>query len=127
MGDTVSIPDDPNNSSSSRKPSPPPDKVPEKGVTKDGEQPEPPTLTAHPPTTAPLSKPKKSKRCPQCRKEGKKRKLTIVNRFSCNKCDTDYCADHISAHDCDFDHHEHHKDLITKNNPTIQFKKVDKI
>ena len=122
MGDTVSIPDQNGTSATEpRKPSPPPDQVPEKGTTL--EPPQPPILT----NNLNSFQPKKSKRCPQCRKEGKKRKLTIINRFNCTHCQTDLCADHISSHDCDFDHHTHHKTLLTKNNPTIQFKKVDKI
>lgn len=128
MGDTVSIPEDPTNNSSEqspRKPSPPHDNVPKKGHTADEEKPDPQLLSPHPPSHPPPAK--KSKRCPQCRKEGKKRKLTITNKFNCNKCETDYCVDHISGHDCDFDHHEHHKNLIIKNNPTIHFKKIDKI
>lgn len=122
MGDTVSIPDQNGQSATEpRKPSPPPDHVPEKGALL--EPPHPPTLI-----NIPIKhESKRSKRCPQCRKEGKKRKLTITNRFACKHCQTDLCADHISSHDCEFDHHEHHKTLLTKNNPVIQFKKLDKI
>lgn len=120
MGDTVSIPDDASASNQHRKPSPPPDKVPVKGEIETTSE-DPPKLQT------PKIKKKQSKRCPQCRTEGKKRRLTISNRFSCKRCEKDFCTDHIGAHDCDFDHHSHHKKILTEKNPTIHFKKVDKI
>ena len=119
MGDTISIPDQ-TNKVRPHKPSPPPKVIPSKAVLPD-------TTVTPPPQLASPATMKKSKYCQQCNKEGKQRKLRIANRFPCNKCNTDFCSDHIGAHDCDFDHHEHHKTQITKKNPVIQFKKIDKI
>lgn len=124
MGDTVSIP---NQDEQHRKPSPPPKEIPHKGDPL--EAPDPPKLSSPPSASKSASTIKKSKtkRCPQCRKENRKRKLTLANSFPCTRCETDYCSAHIGSHDCDFDHHEHQKQLIKEKNPVINFKKIDKI
>lgn len=128
MGDTISIPDDSANNHHD-KPSPPPSKIPVKGDKL--ESPQPPKLTTPNIKTENPKQPKqpkqKTKRCPQCKIEGRKRKLTLTNSFDCTRCDKVYCEQHIGNHDCDFDHHEHQKKLITKHNPVINFKKIDQI
>ncbi len=120
MGDTVSIPKQSGNLP--HKPSPPLEHIP----TKDE-----PTTPSHPPPPKlidpPIKRKKSFKRCPQCTKESKKRKLTISNSATCDKCETLLCFDHIGTHDCAFDHHKHHQKLIVEKNPVINFKKIDKI
>lgn len=122
MGDTVSIPDQ-QDEHQPRKPSPPPAEIPHKGEPL--ESPAPPHLISNPKDVKIASK--KSKRCQECKKNGKRRKLTITNSLHCSNCDTKFCMDHISAHECDKDHHKHYRELLKKSNPVIAFKKVDKI
>lgn len=121
MGDTVSIPDQSGNLP--RKPSPPLDYISPKNEPNTSSNLPPPPKLIDPS----IKRKKSSKRCPQCTKESKKRKLTISNSTPCDKCETLLCFDHIGTHDCAFDHHKHHQKLIVDKNPVINFKKIDKI
>ena len=116
MGDTVSIPEQ--QTPQPNKPTP---------ETSGNPPPSPLQLPAQHPQTPKKKKASKRKRCPQCEREGKRKRLTISNSLECKKCNNQLCTDHISAHDCTHNHHEEHKKLIIKKNPVIQFKKVDKI
>ncbi len=120
MGDTVSIPDHEGNY-----PREPNTHVETPQQTVEHQQPlATPNLSSEPTKVKTKSK---TKRCPQCRIEGKRRKLTIANSLNCDKCQKDLCTDHISAHECGFDHHKHHQQQITDSNPVIKFKKIDQI
>lgn len=65
---------------------------------------------------------KKSNRCAKCNK-----KLTLT-AIKC-KCDNLYCSEHIfhTDHGCTFDYKKAGKELLEKNNPSVNFSKVDKM
>ena len=65
---------------------------------------------------------RKGNRCDKC---NKKLPLTAIK---C-KCDKLFCNDHrySDTHDCTYDYKKKGKEFLEKNNPSINFSKVDKI
>lgn len=62
------------------------------------------------------------KRCAVCNK-----KLNIVFQFKCKCSSLIYCDKHRNNHNCQFDYKKNEKILLEKNNPNIQFSKIQKI
>ena len=60
------------------------------------------------------------KRCAKCRK-----RLGLV-AIAC-RCGSKYCAKHRIKHACTHDYKAGHKQGLALANPTIAFKKIDKI
>lgn len=61
------------------------------------------------------------KRCKNCRKKA-------LFLFEC-KCKMKLCisCNNVESHKCTFDYKKEHMDKLLKENPTINFKKVDKV
>lgn len=76
------------------------------------------------------SQPKKNSafRKIRCEHNGCKRKIKTIYLIKC-KCGGSYCTSHKSSddHDCNFDHKGEYIKKLEKENPVIQFSKINKI
>lgn len=78
------------------------------------------------------------------RKRKRKRAKWVCNHTSCSvkfrnvnkhvlfvsnrcKCGLLFCGNHLSDHNCSFDHVQHHKTQLTQNNPLVVPKVIDRI
>ena len=61
----------------------------------------------------------KTKRCEMCRKKD------FMN-MKC-KCGMVVCQTHMHTHNCQFDYSAAHKRTLEKDNPLIQFAKMEKV
>tara|TARA_B110001469_G_C9279922_1_gene155002 strand:- start:230 stop:478 length:249 start_codon:yes stop_codon:yes gene_type:complete len=67
-----------------------------------------------------------TQKCNYCGKYKKKKKRLIL--FNC-RCNNKYCIECLlpEIHNCIFDYKENGKELLTKNNPKVDCKKIIRI
>jgi hypothetical protein len=68
---------------------------------------------------------KKEKMKKRCAKKGCRKKLPLI-QLPC-RCKKLFCSRHWQRHDCTADVSIHHQAKLALENPSVKFKKIDKI